>query len=107
MKAGFPDSQRACDAHRPWPWECTKNGRNKNSGAWGQPRSAAVKCACSASAAQGSQVRIRGVDMAPLGKPCCGRRPTYKVEEDEHGCYRRGRLPQQKEEDWQQMLAQG
>ena len=25
-------------------------------------------------------------DMAPLGKPCCGRRPTYKVEEDGHGC---------------------
>ena len=27
-----------------------------------------------------------GVDMAPLGMPCCGRRPTYKVEEDGHGC---------------------
>ena len=25
-------------------------------------------------------------DMAPLGKPCCGRRPTYKVKEDGHGC---------------------
>ena len=25
-------------------------------------------------------------DMAPLGKPCCGRRPTYKIEEDGHGC---------------------
>ena len=24
--------------------------------------------------------------MAPLGKPCCGRHPTYKVEEDGHGC---------------------
>ena len=23
-----------------------------------------------------------GVDMAQLGTPCCGRRPTYKVEED-------------------------
>ena len=23
-----------------------------------------------------------GADMALLGKPCCGRRPTYKVEED-------------------------
>ena len=22
------------------------------------------------------------MDMAPLGTPCCGRRPTYKVEED-------------------------
>ena len=46
----------------------------------------AVKCACSASVARGSRVQIQGVDMAPLGKPCCGRRPTYKVEEDGHGC---------------------
>ena len=27
-----------------------------------------------------------GADMAPLGTPCCGRRPTYKVEGDGHGC---------------------
>ena len=27
-----------------------------------------------------------GADMALLGKPCCGSRPTYKVEEDGHGC---------------------
>ena len=28
-----------------------------------------------------------GADMAPLGKkPCCGRRPMYRVEEDGHGC---------------------
>ena len=35
-------------------------------------------------AARGSPVRILGVDMAPFGTPCCGRRPTYKVEEDGH-----------------------
>ena len=29
---------------------------------------------------------IPGMDMAPLGTPCCGRHPTYKVEEDGHGC---------------------
>ena len=52
-------------------------------------------------------VRIPGAHMAPLGTPCCGRRPTQKVEEDEHRCQLRASLPQQKEEDWQQMLAQG
>ena len=51
----------------------------------GQP-AAAVKYAHSASAAWGSPVQILGADMAPLGTPCCGRRPTYKVEEGEHGC---------------------
>ena len=34
-------------------------------------------------------------------KPCCGRRPKYKLEEDGHGCELRASLPQQKEEDWQ------
>ena len=23
---------------------------------------------------------------APLGKPCCGKHPTYNIEEDGHGC---------------------
>ena len=50
-----------------------------------RPAGAAIKCSHSASAAQGSQVRIPGADMAPLGMPHCGRRPTYTVEEDEHG----------------------
>ena len=50
-----------------------------------QPSGSAVKCARSALAARGSLVRIPGADMAPLGKPCCSRRPTYKVEEVGHG----------------------
>ena len=45
-----------------------------------------VKCTHSASTARGSPVRILGADMAPLGKACCDRCPTYKVEEDGHGC---------------------
>ena len=61
----------------------------------------------SSSVARGSLVQIPDADMAPLGKPCCGRRPTYKVEEDGHGYELRASLPQQKEEDWHQMLAQG
>ena len=44
-----------------------------------------VKFARSALVARGSPVQIPGVDMAPLVKPCCGRHPTYKLEEDGHG----------------------
>ena len=52
----------------------------------GWPGGVVVKFTRSASVARGSQVRILGADMAPLGTPCCGRRLTYKVEEDGHGC---------------------
>ena len=45
-----------------------------------------VKGARSASVARVSPVRIPGADMALLARPCCGRHPTYKVEEDGHGC---------------------
>ena len=53
---------------------------------WAWPGGAAVKFTRSASVAQGSLVRVQGADVAPLGTPCCGRRPTSKVEEDGHGC---------------------
>ena len=53
---------------------------------WGPPGGAAVKCAPSSLVARGLPVRIPGVDMAPLGKPRCGRRPTYEIKEDGHGC---------------------
>ena len=45
-----------------------------------------VKCAHSASVAWDSPVQILGADVAPPGMPCCGGCPTYKVEEDGHGC---------------------
>ena len=56
-----------------------------------------VKFAHSTSVAQRSPVEIPGADMAPFVKPCCGRRPTYKAEEDGHGCQLRASLPQPKE----------
>ena len=52
----------------------------------GWPSGTEVKFTCSASVVRGLSVQILGADMAPLGKPCCGRRLTYKVEEDGHGC---------------------
>ena len=55
-------------------------------GARGPPGGAAVKFARSTLAARGSLVWILGADMAPLGTPCCGRHPTYKAEENGHGC---------------------
>src|SRR3712207_8895315 len=45
------------------------------------PGGTAVKCTRSALAAQGLPVRIRGVDMALLGKPCCGRRSEEHTSE--------------------------
>ena len=55
--------------------------------------------------ARGGLVRIPSADMALLGKShaVVGRRPTYEVEEDGHGCSLRASLPQQKEQDWQQL----
>ena len=73
----------------------------------GLPGGAAVRFTHSALEAGGSPVQIPGADMAPLGRPCCERHPTYKVEEDGHECALRASLPQQKEEDWWQMLVQG
>ena len=63
----------------------SKQNRDQKKGR-GWPGGAAVKCARSTLATRGSPVQIPGADMALLGKPCCGRHPTYKAEEDGHGC---------------------
>ena len=60
--------------------------KKKYQGHWGWPGGAVVKFTCSASVARGSLVQIPGLDLALLIKPCCGRHPTYKVEEDGHRC---------------------
>ena len=60
--------------------------KTKNNDSCDWPGGTAVKFARSPLATQGLPVWILGGDMALLGKPCCGRRPTYKVEEDGHGC---------------------
>ena len=61
-----------------------KLNKQKKKKKWGRPGGTTVKCAHSALEAWGSPTRIPGVDMALLDKPCCGRHPTYKVEEDGH-----------------------
>ena len=62
------------------------NISKKKGYSWGRPGGTVVKCARSTSVAWGSLVQIPGADVAPLGTPCCGRCPTYKVEEAGHGC---------------------
>ena len=69
---------------------------NQKSNHRGRTGSAAVKFARYTLAAQGLPVQILGADMTPLGKPCCGRSPTYKEWEEWHGCELRASLPQQK-----------
>ena len=62
----------------------------------GQRHGVAVMFMCSALAAQGSLVQLLGMACTLLIKPCCGRHPTYKVEEDRHRCWLSTNLPQQK-----------
>ena len=76
----------------------------------GLPGGTAVKRTHSTSAARGRGFGSRVWTwhrLALLGKPCYGRRPTYKVVEGGHGCQLRASVPQKKEADWRPMLAQG
>ena len=63
------------------PWMANESRQRWGAGLVAQRSSAHVPLG-----GPGSLVRILGSDMAPLGKPSCGRRPAYKVEEDGHGC---------------------
>ena len=65
---------------------CLKNYLSIKSHTCGWPGTTAVKCPRSGLAARCSPLWIPGADMALLGTPCCGRCPTYKVEEHGHGC---------------------
>ena len=53
---------------------------------WGQSGGTAVKCTSSALVAWVPWFGSWVPTYKPLVKACCGRRPTYKVEEDGHGC---------------------
>ena len=57
-------------------------------------------------AAWSLQVWIPSVDLPPLIRPCCGRIP-HKIEEDGIDVSSVTIFLKQKEEDWQQMVAQG
>ena len=57
--------------------------------------------------AQGSRVQIPGVDLHSTQQAMLWRGPTYKMEEDWHQDVSSATIfLKQKEEDWQQMLAQ-
>ena len=49
---------------------------------WGRPAGVEVKFACSASAAQGSQVQIPGADLQTAHQAILWQRLTYEIEED-------------------------
>ena len=73
----------------------------------GWPRGLVVEFVHSTSTARGSRVWIMGMDLHTAHEAMLWRRPSYKVEEDWHRCSLSNNLPQWKEEDWQQTLAQG
>ena len=62
-----------------------------------------VEFMCSTSAAWGSQLQIPGLDLVLLIEPRCGGIPR-EMEED---CSSATNFLNQKEEDWQRMLAKG
>ena len=66
-----------------------------------------VKCAHSTSSAWGSQVQTPGADLAQLVKPRCRSIPHTKERKIGTDVSSATIFRKQKEEDWQQMVAQG
>ena len=71
----------------------------------GWPGGIVIKFVCFASAAQGLRVQIPGTDLHTTHQAMLWQNPTNKVEEDWHRCYL-SFFPKQKQEGWQQILAQ-
>ena len=53
---------------------------------WGQPRGIDIKFMHSSSAARGSWIQIPGMDLHTTHQAMLRQCPTYKTEEDWHGC---------------------
>ena len=66
------------------PLDCTQNNIKNN--IRGQPVGSAVKSRVPLQWPSVHQFGSQVWTYAPLVKPCCGRCPTNKVEEDGHGC---------------------
>ena len=72
----------------------------------GQPGGIVVGVTCSASVAQGLRAQILGTDLHTTHEAMLWQCSTYKIEEDWQRSWLSNNLFKQKEEDWQQMLAQ-
>ena len=77
---------------QPWQRICCWIFKNNILG--DQPGGVVVKFKHSTSAAQGSQVRIPGVELHTAHQAILWRGPTYKTEEDWHRCQLSDSLPQ-------------
>ena len=66
-----------------------------------------VKFTCSTLAAWGSQIRIPGADLHIAYQAMLWQHPTYKIEDTVSDVSSATIFLKQKEEDWQQMSAQG
>ena len=66
-----------------------ESNNNKKNCVEGQPSGVVVKFVDSSLVAQGLQVQMPGADLHTTHQAMLWRCPTYKIEEDWHGCYYR------------------